>query len=179
MITEETTKPYIPVQGVIIYKKYSNYYLETHDILSDGKEYRWQEGKSFEKEHLKELSIALGNNAFKPIEIKGLMPSNILYLKQSFFNLSLAWYLPPSKRMLHFKKELKLAAGIISLPGLIFCVEDKELIVVAVKGKSKPNLKTSLFKAPFHNIHATASVCLGNTSDTKPKETIEAEMLRW
>ncbi|MBA3664011.1 MAG: PRTRC system protein B [Bacteroidetes bacterium] len=179
MINEGTTNPFNPIQAVIVYKKDSTYYLETHDILRGEDKFLWQEGRPFLKEQLKELSLSLGNSSFTPMEVKGLMPDNILHLQQTFFNTNIAWYLPPSKRVLHFKKELKLATGTILLPGLIFCVSNKTLTVVSVKGKNKPTLKTKVFKAPFHNIHSYGKVCMGNTGENKSKNILQEEMLRW
>ncbi len=180
MINAENTMAYKPVQAIIVYKKgYSDYYLETHEIMPDGDKFVWQEGRPFLKEQLKELALSLGNQSFQPIEIKGLMPENILYFQQTFFDVTLVWYLPPQKRTLHFKKELKLNEGEVSLPGLIFAVKGKELTVVAVKGKNKPNLKTPLFKAPFYNMYQDATVCMGNISETKMKKVLNEEMERW
>jgi len=180
MINEENITEFKPVQAVIVYKKgYSDYYLETHEIMHDGDKFIWQEGRAFLKEQLKELAISLVNESFEPIEIKGLMPENLLYMKQTFFDINMVWYLPPSKQVLYFSKDLKIKSGEVSLPGLIFSVNDKTLSVVAFKGKTKPTLKTELFKAPFFNIYDSAEVCMGNVRDSRQKKVLTDEMERW
>lgn len=179
MLTEEKTQPFKPVQGIIVYNREQEYYLETHDIELVEKKFHWQEGKPFTKDALKGVAMALGNDSFEPMKIKGLLPDNLLYFKQTFFNHTLIWYLPPVKRKLHFTKELKIDAGEIWLPGLIFAVTQDSLYVVAYKGNTKPQIDTPLFKAPFYNIYQYAEVCMGDIKESKKKPVLQDEIQRW
>lgn len=179
MIDANTLSPFKPVQAVVVFKKDSDYYLETHDILEKDGQYAWQEGIPFAKEQLKDLSLALGEQAFSPIKIDGILPENLLYFTQSFTNLTLVWWLPPSIQELHFKEKIKLPTGNVKLPGLIFSVKGDSLDLYAVKGTEKPGLKTQLFKAPFHNISTDGSVCMGTVKDRKQRDSIQAELARW
>lgn len=178
-INQETTKPFEPIQGIIVYEKSNSYYLETHDIIHAGGKYAWQEGRPLLKEQLKELSMTLGNESFVPMDIDGIVPENLLFFKQTFYNTTIIWYQPPSRRLLQFKKDLKMANGYVKVPGLIFCSHDKDLSIIAFKGSKKPGLKTKLFKAPFHNMHDDAQVCLGNIREYKAKGILQEEMKRW
>jgi PRTRC genetic system protein B len=179
MIDERSTAPYAPVQAVVVYKKDSNYYLETHDILQKDGEYAWLEGKPFAKEQLGQLATVLGNEAFEPMQVRGLFPDNVLYFQQTFTAINLVWYLPPAKRQLHFKGGLKLASTTYHMPGLIFAVRNKSLCVYAIKGNKRPDAKTKVFKGPFHNTSGDGNVCLGTAGDGKQKKFLQDEMARW
>lgn len=179
MIDEETLSPFKPVQCVLVYKRHSDYYLEMHDILEDQGKYQWLEGKPLAKEHLTKMVVTLGDSAFTPMKINGILPENLLYFQQSFTDLTLIWWLPPSEQTLHFKDQVKLPEGRIKLPGLIFSVVGKGLDVFAVKGDKKPTLKCQLYKAPFYNTSSNGDVCMGNVKENKQKAEIVEEMKRW
>lgn len=180
---ERITKPFRPKQAIIIYEKdrglNENYYLETHDIISHEGKYHWQEGRPLLKESLKELALSFGNESFTPMDIAGTLPDNILYFRQTFFITTIIWYLPPGQYQLKFKDELKIPNAKYRLPGLIFCASDGDLSIVAFKGNKKPNIKTQLYKAPFHNMHINAQVCLGNIREHKTKNILQEEIKRW
>lgn len=179
MINAENTSPFEPVQTIVVYRKYHNYYIESHDIIKSSAGYSWAEGKPFQKEQLSELALSLGNQTFAPLEVKGLLPENILYLHQTFTETNLVWWLPPAKRNLYFKSDLRLENTAYNLPGLIFVVNNRGLDVYAVKGIKKPTLKTKLYKAPFHNTSSSGDVCLGTAGETKKKKTLQEEIARW
>lgn len=178
MINEQTISPFAPVQAVVVYKKDNEYYLETHDILHNGTEFAWCEGKPFAKEQLGQLATVLGDQTFEPMQVRGLFPQNVLYFQQTFTGINLIWYLPPAKRQLYFKG-LKLASTTYHMPGLIFAVKNKSLYVYALKGKKRPDVKTKIFKGPFHNTSNDGSVCLGTAGDAKQKKFLQDEMARW
>lgn len=174
----EDTERFNPIQGIIIYKRDNSFYLETHDILESQGKFHWQEGKPFVKQDLKELAVALGQKSFEPLAINGLLPENVLFLKQSYFNTSIVWYQPPMKRKLYFSKQLKLQNENYNLPGLIFIAHQKELYVFAFKGKSKPTAQTKVYKAPLYNIYKDGQVCIGNTKEALKKTELYAEIAR-
>jgi PRTRC genetic system protein B len=178
-LTKENKSSYKPHQAIVVYKKQSDYYLESHSANEIGKSITWSEGVPFKKESLKNLAVEISDKSFKPLETKGVLPTNLLYFKQSFFELRMVWFIPPMLHKLHFTKELKIKNGFVHLPGLIFVVENQELSIFAVKTKERPDLNTRLFKAPFHNIHDDGDVCLGNTISGKQTGFIETEMERW
>lgn len=179
MINENEISPFKPSQGIIVFKKDREYYLETHDIIEQDGKFAWTEGKPFQKEQLSQLAIALGDQTFEPMQLKGLFPENVLFFQQNFTGINLLWWLPPGIRHLHFKSALKLPSTTYHLPGLIFMVNGKQLSVFAVKGKRRPSLKTKLFKGPFHNTSGNGLVCLGTAGDTKPRKFLQDELARW
>lgn len=178
-LNKENTQKYMPDQAIVIYKKAHDYYLESHKAILTNNQVQWSEGISFKKESLKNLAIELGNKSFKPLEVNGILPIELLYFKQTFLDLTMVWYLPPSNQKLHFSKELKIKSGVVNLPGFIFMVQKDDLFIYAVKTDKRPDLNTRLYKAPFHNIYENGCVCLGNVIQNKRTEFIHTEMERW
>lgn len=180
MIKEEDLLPYNPVQAIIVYCKKANtdYYLETHDIIERDGKFAWQEGRPFLKEQLQALALSLKETTFRPMEINGIIPENLLNIKQGFSDTTIVWYLPPSEKMLHFDSALKIDSGVCKLPGLIFAQNGNAFYAVAYKGNMKPHINTPLFKAPFFNMYEDASVCMGNVKETKQKFVLLHEIER-
>lgn len=179
MINEDSITPFKPIQGIVVFEKDREFYLETHDIVEQDGKFAWTEGKPFQKEQLGQLAAALGDQTFEPMQIKGLFPENVLYFQQNFTGINLLWWMPPQVRHLHFKAALKLPSTTYNLPGLIFMVSGKSLSVFAFKGKKRPTLKTKLFKGPFHNTGSNGLVCLGTAGDTKRRKYLQDELARW
>lgn len=179
-LTKENIQPYQPEQAIVIYRKpHSNYYLESHNAIVKDNQVQWSEGTPFKKESLKNLAIDLGNKSFKPLEIDGILPTELLYFKQTFLDLTMVWFLPPSNQKLHFSKELKIKSGVVNLPGFVFVAHKDELYIYAVKTNKRPDLNTRLYKAPFHNIYEDGEVCMGNVIKNKRTEFVHTEMERW
>jgi PRTRC genetic system protein B len=168
-----------PNQAIVVYKKNNDYYLETHKATEKDGNIQWGEGMPLRKESLKKLAMEISGQSFKPLETKGITPSNLLYFKQSFYDLKMVWFVPPGLHQLYFSKELKIKNGVVHLPGLIFAVENENLSIYAVKVKDRPVPGTRIFKAPFHNMHKGGEVCLGNTVSGKSTGFIESEMERF
>jgi PRTRC genetic system protein B len=179
MIVEETILPFDPVQAIIVYKKGSDYYLESHAILKDGDKYKWTEGKPLTSDSLIGVAKALGEKQFEPMQSKGVLPDNLIYLKQEYANTTLMWFIPSQKRMLHFNKQLKLKSGTIVCPPMLFAVVKKNLYVFALEKNTRPTEKSKLYKAPFFNQYEDGEVCMGNTTEAKRLPTIQEEMKRW
>lgn len=167
-----------PVQAVIVYKRHEAVYLENHMLFSHDGKFKWGEGMPLQKSHLSSLAKTLGDQTFSPMRIDGVIPERLLFFKQSFTSTLLIWWLPPSKHKLYFKPVLKMPNAVYNLPGLILVADRGSLDIYAVKGNKKPDLKTKLFKAPFHNTSNTGDVCLGSTGDRKVKDEVNAEMAR-
>lgn len=177
MIHREKVKKFIPVQGLVVFKRgKGEFYVQTHEILEDGKSFTWAEGKPFAKEQLAELAQAISAKNITAIILDGLLPTNVLLYQTALTGTKTIWYLPPGQRYLTIKH---MKAGNCKLPGLIFAIADKTLYVLAYKGKRKPCGTTQIFKAPFFNISSNGIVCMGTTSETTKKIFLKDEMNRW
>lgn len=179
MLTQENIQEYVPKQGIIIYNRYAEYYLETHEIVNNDGKFEWMEGKPFHKDHLKALALSLGKQSMTMMHVKGLLPENVLYYQPSFFGNAFIWHVPSGLHHFSFKSTLKLKEGNYRMPGLIFAVNDKALYVFAYKGTNKPTAKTELFKGPFFNVYQDSKVCMGTTRESAKKNVLQEEMARW
>jgi len=164
---------------VVVYERGSQYYLETHDIHETKQGFVWSEGKPFKKEALGELAMNLGNDAFQPMEIQGIMPEKVLYFKQTFSSTIIVWHCKPERRFMYFDKKLNLENKEYNLPALIFHSSGDQLNVYALKEQGRPTLKSELFKAPFYNVDSDGDVCMGNTTEAERKNVLEQEINRW
>ncbi len=166
----DLSERYTPVQSIMIYlnknsNQYSSkqYYLESHDILidKDGSSILL-EGKPLRRSTLINLTKGLQAQTTKELQCKGIIPKNLIYFRQEIGNNRIIWFVPERKHNLFFTKDLNIPNGQAYTPALIFALQGQELSVFAKKGNRKPELKTKLFHAPFHNIHDDGKVCLGN-----------------
>lgn len=77
---------------------------------------------------------------------------------------SMLWYAPPCRREIFFactNLRMKRCNGkIFPYPGLVFLTRKEQLLVYAVK--SRPNVASRLYHAPFWNISIEGKVCLPN-----------------
>lgn len=177
-ITKTMSEPYKPTQAVIIYRRFNEAYLESHQLHTQGGEVVWGEAMPFQKEQLGDLAQALGDQAFSAMKFNGIMPNNLLFFQQTFSSALLIWWCPPGKKKLFFSPKLKMQNTLYNLPGLVFVADRNGLDVYAVKGNKKPDAKTKLWRAPFHNTGSHGDVCLGSVGDRKAKNEVNAEIAR-
>lgn len=180
MINKNALQKYKPVQGLVVYKRQAGeFYLQTHNIEEVNSKYQWGEGKPFSKDKFADLASALGKQSLSLLQLKGIMPSNVLYYQPSFLGDKYMWFLPPTKKRLLFSEDTNIESGEVKLPGLIFAVNDKTIYVFAYKGTNRPDDKTTLYRGPFFNINGDDDVCMGNTAESKKKHFLEDELVRW
>lgn len=101
------------------------------------------------------------------VSMHGVVPPNLLYTNSSMDRHKMVWWRKPEKRMMYFSKSLGIPDGMIEIPGMVYMAEGCRLNVYAFKG-SKP--KDVLYHAPFFNVYAEGSVCLGSARVQRPKE---------
>lgn len=178
-MTGENMKDFVPQCGMVVYKRHTNYFLQVHEIRPINGKLTWCEGKSFEKEQLQELAMALRKENLSSLQCQGLLPENVLYYQPSISGNKFIWWIPAGEQHLNFNNSMKLKSGKCKLPALIFAVDDKDVSVFAFKGKEKPGPKTQLFQAPFYNLNQAGEVCLGTTSETRKKGLLHEEISRW
>lgn len=176
---EKPLKSFIPSIGVMVYKKDFDFYLQVHEIIQNDNKFTWGEGKPFQRDQLQELALFLKNETLSTLQLKGMLPENVLYYQPSFNGNKFLWYIPAGEHYLNFGASLKMKSGKCKMPGLIFAVNDKSLSVFAFKGKKKPTVKTELFQAPFYNIYEDGNVCMGTTRESKKQNYLHEEIDRW
>lgn len=180
MINEHKISPYKPEQGIIVYKKGSDFYLESHDIkVNDDGKYSWGEGKPLHVDVMVEIAKSFGTKKLDSGFSKGVLPQNLILLNQGYTHSIIMWHTKAQQRMMHFHKDLKIKSGLIHCPPMLFAVSNRTLYVFALASNNRPTGKTKLLKAPFFNQYESGSVCMGNTRESKKKPTIQEEILRW
>lgn len=172
-------RPFKPLQGLLVYKRGNEFYLQTHDIVEEAGKYQWGEGKPFHRDQLQELGEALRAKTMTGITLRGMLPKNVLFFQPSISGTKAIWYQPPGKHYLNFHDKLKLKSGEYILPGLIMAFDDKTMYIFAYKGSGRPTEKTVLYKGPFFNVYDTGSVCMGTTSESTKKPFLDEEINRW
>lgn len=166
-----------PMKAIIIYSSgHGNHYLEGRDLVKTDKGLVWGAGKPFDKNELKLLKLKIDDNGFKSLELKGIMPANVLYYQPSIMGDRYAWSIPAGKHYLKF--DGKQANGTYNLPGLVFAVSKQTLYCFAYIDE-KVTLKTKLYEAPLPNIYNSGAVCMGDIADSKKRDYLEDEMKRW
>jgi PRTRC genetic system protein B len=168
--TELLMKTYSPEVAIVVYKsRYENdFYLESHDFNAEGE---LMVGKPLMEETIMGMIDVMFDTNQNNLRVSGIIPDNvILYspLPGGYYNM--IWYRPAEIRVIHFVKELKLGTGKAWVPPMLYVVKRKELSVFAMKKSTRPDLKTTLYRAPFHNVSDNGDVCLGSASVKKPKE---------
>lgn len=173
---------YKPTLALVVYmageKGNEEYYLESHRIGNAGE---ILEGKPLLQETLNDIVDVFFDERKNKTGISGFLPENLLsfdVLPGGYY--SMVWYQPAQIKLMHFAENLKIPSGEAEVPAMIYKANRKDLSVYAIKSKSRPDLKTALFKAPFHNVYTNGEVCLGNAKLKKPTEkTYQSEMQYW
>jgi PRTRC genetic system protein B len=172
---------YRPQVAVVVYQAkadQNDYYLESHSINEAGK---LMEGKPLLQETVQGMVDAFFDERQNKANIKGLVPENLL----SFDllpggNYKMVWYRPAEIRVIHFAAQLKLPTAKVWVPATLYMVSGKHFSVYALKGSSRPTEKTKIYRAPYHNVADSGSVCLGNAFVKKPADkTYSAFMKYW
>jgi PRTRC genetic system protein B len=112
--------------------------------------------------------------------VGGYLPENVLMTDGEH----LVWHVAPQMRHLAFKastqfpeRSLGTRAANVPTPGTVFVAGPRTWAVFAYKGTQRPLPETPLFHAPFYNVDASGSICVGNVS--VPKSTAAERMAAW
>lgn len=180
--TELLNTSYKPELSIMVYRAgdgvfESAYYLESHQIDEKG---RVLEGKPLDQQTIQAVVDTFYSEQRERSLLAGLIPDNLLFYKpQAGGNYDLGWYHGPEQRYFHFAKALRIPSAKMWTPALLYFVKEKELNVYAFKKDGRPDEKTKLFRAPFHNINEAGEVCLGNASVKKPTEKTFAAIIKY
>lgn len=167
-ITENLNCMLSPVTALVFYGTPDASYVERRDII-DG---RMGVGTPLTEECLSSLLSLFREKEYYESEckqLKGALPSNLLYLDTRVSNPVLIWYRLPERRYF-YSKSLGIENGEIQTTGMIYKVVGDRLYVYAFKGDKKPTNRTVLYAAPYFNIDAKGLVCLGSAKNVERKE---------
>ena len=114
------------------------------------------------------------------LHTKGLLPTNVLFIKPALKQEEVIWHTPAQERSLLFAKGLEIPDGLAHVPAMIWKASRRSLTIYALNSDERPTEKTKLFQAPFFNVGPTGHVCMGNV-DTKIPESASLEefMVSW
>ncbi|MFA6151987.1 MAG: PRTRC system protein B [Chitinophagaceae bacterium] len=181
-IIENIGSLYQPVKALLVYKGTglgSSCYVEAYDMDENGSPVNAHplslaEGTALAKSL--DTSGDLKRSFLKP---RGLMPENILYINPDL-NGNAIWFTPAMERELFFVEGLDIPNGLAKVPPLIWKATKDRLCIYAFKSKTKPDIATELYHAPFLNMYQSGKVCMG-TVKVKIKDDcmLEDFMEQW
>lgn len=123
------------------------------------------------------IARSLISPSFQPLQ---LLPATLLAASES----TLIWYEPPQMRSLAFKQSTQFPersigdrVGRVPTPGVVFVARPGTLSIFAYRGHARPEADTVLHHAPFFNVYASGSVCMGNVS--LPRTVAISTMAAW
>jgi PRTRC genetic system protein B len=172
-----------PRRAIIVYhdERQSNYYLESREIKPGKSGYSFMAPAPLATNVLKEIAQSFTKNDSGAMGHEKLVGAHILHGSSKPGRTVVAWYRPPTRRMLNFEKNIKIKPGIsVNLPATLYMVVDTKLYLYALMSGDRPDDKTKLYNAPFFNIYETGNVCLGTAAVGKHKaRTFELEADRF
>lgn len=168
-ITKDLTACVKPELAVIVYRYKGDdgdscYYLERRDIDNSGK---MGAGIPLTEECVSGIARSFSSNDRSVVH--GEIPTNMLYADCRHGMERYVWYRKPEKRNIFFTEGLEIPSGLISIPGLVYKVENKELYVFSYITKRLTS-KTQLYRAPFFNVYTDGKICLGNAKVKRSQE---------
>ena len=126
------------------------------------------------------ISRSLATKLNQQHSVGEYLPENVLMTDGD----TLMWYEKPQLRHLAFKqsdlyseRSLGRRGGQAPVPGVIFVAGPRTWSVFAVKGQERPTPTTPLYVAPFYNVDADGSICVGNVK--VPKSTAADRIAAW
>lgn len=168
-ITKDLTACVKPELAVIVYRYKgddgdSSYYLERRDIDDSGK---MGAGIPLTEDCISGMVRSFSST--DRLVVHGDIPINMLYADCRHGREKYVWYRKPEKRNIFFTEDLEIPSGLVSVPGLVYKVENKDLYVFSYVAKRLTS-KTRLYRAPFFNVYDSGKICLGNAKIRKPQE---------
>jgi PRTRC genetic system protein B len=183
-LTSALNTTYKPVLAIVLHateeksEHHRKYYLESHEIDSEGK---IREGKPLQQESIEEMVEFFYSDRKDRSQLSGFVPENVLcYSPVSGRKYRLVWYRPAEVRYIHFASQLKIKSGKAWVPPMIYSVYGSEMWVYALKNNTRPKTSSKPYRAPFHNVADNGKVCLGTARIKKPDiPSFEKAMKYW
>ncbi|HET6255829.1 MAG TPA: hypothetical protein VFE32_17260 [Puia sp.] len=180
-LTERLTKTFQPRLAIIAYTSmmddWGDAYLESHEIDDQG---ALLEAKPLKQETIQGMIDVFFDDRQNRIAISGLLPPNILFYEGlPGGHYAMIWHRPAERRRLFFEKSLHIANGEAFVPPMLYKASRRELAVYALPDDRRPDEKTALLRAPFHNVGEEGDVCLGSAMVPKPKERTYAALMKY
>lgn len=164
-LTKRLSDEYQPFMAIVAYKGSGEYYLESHDINKKG---NLLEGRPLKQVTVQRIFESIAKS--EDIDISGEIPEHLLYFKKQISEYKAIWYRREEKRIIHFSQNLNIDSGTAWIPALIYVTNGSSLSVFAMNSNKRPVEKTKIFLAPFHNVSANGSVCLGSAKLKFPEK---------
>lgn len=192
-ISQQFNDQYLPVKALLIYQSVEkeagdhayhrehrqDIYVESYDIGKHGNPVNAHPLTIPEMQSLGELLQSSQELQGGYLKSRGLLPNNIVYINP-LNNGFTVWYTPPQEVNLFFVESLGIPSGKVCIPAMLWKASKDRLDVFALKGKSKPTAKTTLYHAPFFNIHSSGNVCMGTVVINIDRSTaLEDFMAQW
>jgi PRTRC genetic system protein B len=161
-ITKQFAQLYVPTKALLFYRHVLNpedVYIEKFNCNKSG---RLVDAHPLSEKEISRLASLFRRNEQPKdqyLKCDGLLPDNLLYLNAA--TKTVMWYTPCQSATLYFTRSLHLQNGEISLPMLIWKATATELSLFATPAQEKPTAATTLFHAPFYNLHDNGRVCMG------------------
>lgn len=177
---EALKRDYKPELAIIVYVgegSGTEYYLESHPINPNGK---MLEGRPLKAETLNRMIDAFKTQRREEATVSGIIPTCLLaYMPEKGGDYTIAWWRPAEQRNLIFRDDLKIPSGRAMVPPLLYVARKHSLSVWAMESSARPNNQTKFYRAPFHNVYDTGSVCLGSAKARKAEATFEDLIRYW
>lgn len=172
---------YNPVCTITVYLNKANstnqYYLERRIYNSNSKTFG--PATPLTEQEYNEIARSIKDNSFQNgIKTKGTLYGNLLSIKYDLDGLNMVWKVKAGARKLFFDKSLNIKNDTYYLPHLIFHLKKNSLNVYATKTFNIDD-NTKLYKAPFHNVSANGSVCMGNAKGDTNSVYVDEIMKSW
>lgn len=165
-----------PTLALVVYEGLrSKYYIESHPISESG---QLLEGRPLLDETIRGMVEIFREDQARQTRIGGDIPACLLhYTLRPDGGYSLWWHRPAEQRTLWFKEGLHIPSGPAMVPPMLYVATGNSLSVWALKTDTRPDEKTERFRAPFHNVNNSGSVCLGSAKVKAPAEKTFQNMI--
>ncbi|EJL74402.1 hypothetical protein [Chryseobacterium populi] len=173
-ITENFTALYHPQSALVFYQTkgmQSDTYVECFDMDKHGNPI-----------NAHPLTIREANRLAKALKTKEekescLKPERIIgnhILHLDTLKGKVIWFTKIQQRELYFTHSLGIPKGKATIPALLWIADRNHLSIFALKSNRRPTEKTTLYNAPFFNVHQNGKVCMG-TVDVRIKRSVSLE----
>lgn len=181
-ITKSFGSLYHPFKAIVLYKERDGdkrVYAESYDMSSEGCPMNAHPLSVQEGIALAKALDTGGEREQGFLQSSGLLPPNLIYLKQGSMGYAI-WQTSAMRTRLLFKPELGIASGIAAIPALLWRADREHLYIYALKKGTAWSMDTPLYHAPFFNVHPNGSVCMGTVHiDIAATCSLEQLMQQW